>query len=144
MNDSDAKVFEFSSDLNGHDRKLVHEIANELSLIHESTGSGKKRHVVLKKDESADTNNVPQIKNENKLPRRDILPGERPKTPPSVKYQSDSNTGRKIKDTPSKPHGYTGSAIKVTHDKIKPMPRWLLRNYFWRTKILLKYVYLKQ
>ena len=38
-----------STDLNSHDRLLVHEIAEKLGLCHESVGQGKNRHICLKK-----------------------------------------------------------------------------------------------
>ena len=46
---SDKVEYSFSPKLNSHDRLLVHEIAEELGLIHESTGEAKKRHIILKK-----------------------------------------------------------------------------------------------
>ena len=79
--DSNLTTYDLPADLNGHDRKLVHELASELSLEHESVGSGKKRHIVLKKQGSS---GFPvSLKNNDMLPRRDVLPGERPISPPT-------------------------------------------------------------
>eukprot|EP00095_Tigriopus_kingsejongensis_P010403 maker-scaffold1716_size30199-snap-gene-0.9 protein:Tk10403 transcript:maker-scaffold1716_size30199-snap-gene-0.9-mRNA-1 annotation:"dna-binding protein smubp-2" len=49
MSDSDQSSHDFSSDLNSHDRMVVHEIAETLDLIHESVGEGKKRHILIRK-----------------------------------------------------------------------------------------------
>ena len=46
---SDKKVHAFSSNLNSHDRLVVHEIAESFDLIHESKGEGKQRQVLVKK-----------------------------------------------------------------------------------------------
>ena len=92
--DSNLSTYELPADLNGHDRKLIHEIASELSLEHESIGSGKKRHIVLKKHGSSGS--PVSRKNTDMLPRRDVLPGERPISPPT------SIKTKKIL-TPSKP-----------------------------------------
>ena len=107
--DQSKTVYEFPADLNGHDRKIVHEIADEHSLTHESIGSGKKRHVVLKKDGSSFKENSASRQG-NMLPRRDVLPGERPKTPPpttvpqklnnSYKKGKDDSTSRQNPNTP--------------------------------------------
>ncbi|XP_059090373.1 DNA-binding protein SMUBP-2-like [Tigriopus californicus] len=42
-------IHNLSPELNSHDRMVVHEIAKSHGLIHESTGEGRKRHIVLKK-----------------------------------------------------------------------------------------------
>ena len=42
-------TYEFSSNLNSHDRLVVHEIAEKLGLIHGSFGAGTERRIVLKK-----------------------------------------------------------------------------------------------
>lgn len=41
-----------STDLNSHDRLLVHEIAEKLGICHESVGQGKNRHICLKKQKT--------------------------------------------------------------------------------------------
>ena len=107
--DQSKKVYEFPADLNGHDRKIVHEIADEHSLTHESIGSAKKRHVVLKKDGS-EFKEYTANRQDNMLPRRDVLPGERPKTPPlttapqklneSYKRGKDDSTSTQNPNTP--------------------------------------------
>lgn len=39
----------FSSDLNSYERRIIHEIAEEFGLLHESIGDGKNRHIQLRK-----------------------------------------------------------------------------------------------
>ena len=91
--DSNLTTYELPADLNGHDRKLVHELASELFLEHESVGSGKKRHIVLKKQGSS---GIPASrKNNDMLPRRDLLPGERPLSPPTSIEKKKILTPRK-------------------------------------------------
>ena len=97
--------YTFEPDLNGHERKLVHEIAGGMDLIHESVGAGKRRRIILKKNDSIpkiqETNNV-QVPNDKKmLPRRDTLPGERPLSPPpkteeTVPEAKTTNSNHKI------------------------------------------------
>ena len=110
--DSILTTYELPADLNGHDRKLVHDIASELSLEHESVGSGKKRHIVLKKQGSSGF--PASHKNNDMLPRRDVLPGERPISPPT------SIEKKKIL-TPSKPlsSSINNSASKIDNSKPK-------------------------
>ena len=55
-----------STDLNSHDRLLVHEIAEELGLCHESVGQGKNRHICLKKQKpEADREDVEKREKDN-------------------------------------------------------------------------------
>ena len=49
MRSKDQFNFKFSSDLNSHDRLLVHEIAERYGLHHESIGEGNERRIVLRK-----------------------------------------------------------------------------------------------
>ena len=48
------QVFHFSSELTAQQRRLVHEIAEELALLHESRGEGTARHIVLSKPAAKD------------------------------------------------------------------------------------------
>ncbi len=48
---SEEKSYSFPPDLNSHSRMLVHQIAEELQLRHESTGVGKQRYILLRKEE---------------------------------------------------------------------------------------------
>jgi len=41
--------YNFSSELNSYERRLVHELGEENKLVHESVGEGKDRHIMLKK-----------------------------------------------------------------------------------------------
>ena len=109
MTDSNSTTYEFPADMNGHDRKIVHEIASDLSLNHESVGSGKKRRVVLKKIESGEVNNAAKDNKKAMLPRRDVLPGERPITPPS------SIENKKKSPTPNK-NAYPTSSFRNTDE----------------------------
>nr|XP_040017952.1 DNA-binding protein SMUBP-2 isoform X4 [Gasterosteus aculeatus aculeatus] len=45
LKDSSRKELQFPSSFNSHDRLLVHQIAEELGLVHESKGEGKQRCV---------------------------------------------------------------------------------------------------
>lgn len=57
---SEESIHNFSSELNSHDRMVVHEIAENHGLIHESTGEGRKRHIVLRKL-------IPELPKEEKI-----------------------------------------------------------------------------
>jgi len=46
---SKEQQFNFSSELNSYERRLVHELGEENELVHESVGEGKDRHILLKK-----------------------------------------------------------------------------------------------
>eukprot|EP00039_Didymoeca_costata_P015827 m.274218 g.274218 ORF g.274218 m.274218 type:complete len:1007 (-) comp16286_c0_seq6:4357-7377(-) len=46
-NDTDKLEYNFPSELNSFERKLVHEVAEELDLFHSSDGHGKKRNIVI-------------------------------------------------------------------------------------------------
>ena len=56
--DKSRNKYKFSSDLNSHDRMLVHEIAEEYELSHESVGEGKSRFIILKKKESIENSTL--------------------------------------------------------------------------------------
>ncbi|KAM8893138.1 DNA-binding protein SMUBP-2 isoform 1-T2 [Spinachia spinachia] len=47
LKDLSRKELQFPSSFNSHDRLLVHQIAEELGLVHESTGEGKERRVFV-------------------------------------------------------------------------------------------------
>jgi len=46
---SNKQQFNFSNELNSYERRLVHELAEEHNLQHESVGEGKERHILLSK-----------------------------------------------------------------------------------------------
>ena len=52
LDKSSETVLHCPSDLNTYERMLLHEMAEEKGLEHESIGEGKKRHIVLKKSSS--------------------------------------------------------------------------------------------
>ena len=123
ISDSNLTVYELPSDLNGHDRKMIHEIASELSLEHDSVGSGKKRRIVLKKKVNSDARN---IKNIDMLPRRDVLPGERPITPPNSienKINKLPQTSNKHNSPMNSVHKARVSSPKAEKDMIKKNPK---------------------
>ncbi|XP_074086984.1 DNA-binding protein SMUBP-2 isoform X2 [Macrotis lagotis] len=47
--DSDKTLLEFPASLNSHDRMLVHQLAEERGLKHESVGEGRKRYISVRK-----------------------------------------------------------------------------------------------
>uniref|UniRef100_A0A3Q2PZH3 DNA-binding protein SMUBP-2 n=1 Tax=Fundulus heteroclitus TaxID=8078 RepID=A0A3Q2PZH3_FUNHE len=47
MKDENMKTFQFPSSLSSHDRLLVHQIAEELGLVHESRGQGSDRCIAV-------------------------------------------------------------------------------------------------
>ncbi|KAM6926855.1 DNA-binding protein SMUBP-2 [Lycodopsis pacificus] len=47
LKDSSQKELQFPSSFNSHDRLLVHQIAEELGLVHESKGEGKDRCIMV-------------------------------------------------------------------------------------------------
>jgi ATP-dependent RNA/DNA helicase IGHMBP2 len=49
----ESDIFKFPCELTAQERFLVHEIAEELGLIHESVGEAKTRHIVLTKPPSS-------------------------------------------------------------------------------------------
>ena len=121
ISDSNLTVYELPSDLNGHDRKMIHEIASELSLEHDSVGSGKKRRIVLKKKVNSDARN---IKNIDMLPRRDVLPGERPITPPtSIENKINKLTSNKPNSPMNSVHKARVSSPKAEKDMTKKNPK---------------------
>jgi len=48
---SPEQIFNCPTEYNALDRKLIHEIAEELELFHESQGENSKRYLVLKKQQ---------------------------------------------------------------------------------------------
>jgi len=44
-----TSTYDYPSDLTPNDRRIVHEVAEEFNLKHESVGKGKKRHICLEK-----------------------------------------------------------------------------------------------
>ena len=48
VNSKEDKV-EFSSDLDSFERRIVHQLAEEMGLLHQSLGEGKERRIVLQK-----------------------------------------------------------------------------------------------
>jgi ATP-dependent RNA/DNA helicase IGHMBP2 len=50
---SESDTFKFPCELTAQERFLVHEIAEELGLLHESVGEAKTRHIVLTKPQSS-------------------------------------------------------------------------------------------
>lgn len=63
---SSRQTHEFPSTLNSYERRLVHEICDEVGLQHESQGEGKERHIVLQKKSGVPADgrekNIPQEK----------------------------------------------------------------------------------
>jgi ATP-dependent RNA/DNA helicase IGHMBP2 len=55
---SESHMFEFPCELTAQERFLVHEIAEELGLLHESVGEAKTRHIVLTKPPSGEKTKV--------------------------------------------------------------------------------------
>lgn len=49
LKDPSLNQRQFPSSFNSHDRLLVHELAEELGLVHESKGEGKDRHITVSK-----------------------------------------------------------------------------------------------
>ncbi len=47
--ESERDQHKFPTNLNSHDRLVIHELAEELGLIHESVGEAKQRRIVVKK-----------------------------------------------------------------------------------------------
>lgn len=47
MNDSERSELQFPPSFNSHDRLLVHQVAEELGLVHESRGEGKERCITV-------------------------------------------------------------------------------------------------
>lgn len=47
MKDSEQSELQFPSSFNSHDRLLVHQVAEELGLVHESRGEGKERCITV-------------------------------------------------------------------------------------------------
>lgn len=57
--ESTEQILRCSFEFNALDRKLIHEIAEELDLFHESQGEGLKRQLVLSKQEFEQPQKVP-------------------------------------------------------------------------------------
>jgi len=49
--ESKDQHYNFSSELNSYERRLVHELGEKNKLVHESVGEGEDRHIMLKKKE---------------------------------------------------------------------------------------------
>lgn len=75
IDDSVASTYAFTPDLNAYDRLVVHKIAEDCDLIHDSVGEGKGRHILLKKKHIQDK--VPEetemkIKNKHSINDSDV------------------------------------------------------------------------
>ncbi|CAL4091423.1 unnamed protein product, partial [Meganyctiphanes norvegica] len=112
---SSKQEMSFPPDLNSFERMVVHEIAEECGLKHESQGEGKERHIVITKVECLVTSNTKlnenkETKEENTYPKleelkisNDIECKENGAIP---KIQSNSNEHLK-----SKKHKETKAAV---------------------------------
>ena len=58
--DGNDEKFELSPNLNPNERRLIHEVAEELNIFHESEGVGRERHIVLKKKASSSSQTLSQ------------------------------------------------------------------------------------
>ena len=63
--ESQKSSLALSTDLNSHDRLLIHEIAEKLGLCHESVGQGKNRHICLKKQKPEEDQDAEKREKDN-------------------------------------------------------------------------------
>lgn len=91
ISDDSRNVINFSKVLNAYERRIVHEIAENFNLIHESYGEGEERYVIVKK--------VNEEKIESQVPQATV--SNVSKSKPSKKVsKSESTTKAESKLTP--------------------------------------------
>lgn len=101
---------QFPSSLNSHDRMLVHQIAEELGLLHESRGEGKERCITVSKPPQPEEGQMVmagQTTGEGKEPG-----AEQSKGKAEVEQTKEK---RKVEETVSEPASRTSVDLKSLH-----------------------------
>ncbi|KAL3061448.1 hypothetical protein OYC64_009590 [Pagothenia borchgrevinki] len=88
LKDSNQSELQFPSSFNSHDRLLVHQIAEEMGLVHESKGEGKDRCITVARPlESTPAEEPPQEEEEEKKKRRKKKKSRIPRKSSCLKLQ---------------------------------------------------------
>ena len=96
----------FSSDLNSFERRLVHELSEELNLVHESIGEGSKRYIMISKKVES-TSNVKALKTS---PNKEIIKSNSSKDVEEISKTEGPSTANNNED----PTSITKSATEAS------------------------------